>query len=431
MKKTLTDRTIQSLRPAASGKAFDMWDTEVRGFGVRIQGDVKHPTRSFILRARYPGSRNPTRRLLGRYGELSLAEARDKAREWLNLIRKGIDPAHEEERQRIAALRRQNDRFSARAEEYISIGLTGLRTADDAAREIRRELIGAWGDRSLYDITKQDVRDLTLSFVKRGVPMMGRAVFGRASSLFNWLVETGVIDVSPCYGLNVDKLTGRIKVRDRAFDDIELRAFWRAVSREGYPYQQLFRLLLLTGLRRSEVAEGRWSEIDMTKRQWVIPRERMKGEEHDARPHCVPLTDDIMQELRSLPRFKSGDYLFSSDYGRKPVVAFARVKKRLERRMRHTIRALKGRDAPEVPPWRIHDIRRTMRTNLSAIKAIPPHIRERLLAHAQPGIERVYDVFEYAAEKLEGLQLWHERLASIVEPNKPRDNGGNVVRLRA
>ena len=98
---------------------------------------------------------------------------------------------------------------------------------------------------------------------------------------------------------------GKKQARQRVLIDEEMRAFWRASKGIGYPYGPLFQMLLLTGQRKSEVAEARWSELDLQKKLWVIPPERMKA---DA-AHIVPLSDDVLAILEALPRFKSGDCL--------------------------------------------------------------------------------------------------------------------------
>ena len=99
MKKTLTDRTLKTLKPAA--KPYEVMDAVVRSFGVRI---MPSGVKSFILLRRFPGSKNPARRALGAYPDTSLADARERAREWNALAAKGIDPAIEENRQRQALI---------------------------------------------------------------------------------------------------------------------------------------------------------------------------------------------------------------------------------------------------------------------------------------------------------------------------------------
>src|SRR5215831_19847615 len=115
MAKALPDRTIRSLKPAAPGKRTDRWDSVVSGFGVRV---TDTGAKSFVLNARFPGSPNhrSTRRTLGGYGELTLEQARNKARSWLELLGRGIDPREEIERQRAAELRKQADTFASVAE---------------------------------------------------------------------------------------------------------------------------------------------------------------------------------------------------------------------------------------------------------------------------------------------------------------------------
>src|SRR5260370_30253728 len=88
--RNLTDRFIQSCKPAPAGKRLDFADAVVPGLALRVT-DRGHKT--FVLRCRYPlNPENPTRRALGDYGALTLDEARQKARHWLELICKGIDP---------------------------------------------------------------------------------------------------------------------------------------------------------------------------------------------------------------------------------------------------------------------------------------------------------------------------------------------------
>jgi Arm DNA-binding domain len=94
-KEKLTDRTLKSLKPRA-GKLYDVMDSIVPGFGVRVSENRK----TFILLTRYPGSNNPTRRALGEYDVMGLEEAREKAREWRKLIKRKIDPRDVEERRR-------------------------------------------------------------------------------------------------------------------------------------------------------------------------------------------------------------------------------------------------------------------------------------------------------------------------------------------
>src|SRR5688572_25055880 len=109
-RKILTDRSIKALKAALPGRRYEIADAVVPGFGVRVTDKGQ---RSYFLLTRYPGSPNPTRRSLGEVGAVDLADARQKARDWLALLKKGIDPKIAEERARQAELQRQRHTFGA------------------------------------------------------------------------------------------------------------------------------------------------------------------------------------------------------------------------------------------------------------------------------------------------------------------------------
>jgi integrase len=292
---------------------------------------------------------------------------------------------------------------------------------------IRREFLPLWGKRPITEITALDVRNVVKAVVDRGATYQAHNLLTTARRLFSWAIDQHVygLEASPCDRLRPKAIVGKRLARKRILDDDELRGFWRATRRLGYPYGPLFRMLALTGQRKSEVAEAGWSEFDLAKRLWTIPAERMKA---DA-AHVVPLTDDVMAVLKTLPRFKRGDHLFSTTFGTRAVNGFSKAKARLDRHMLRSWRAIgrtKGADRRrgQVLPFVIHDIRRTMRTGLSALP-VPDLIRELVIAHTKPGLHRVYDLHAYIDEKARALQLWNARLRDIVEP--PPES--NVIRM--
>jgi integrase len=416
---TLTDRKLKALKrkPAAPGTTYDVADGVVPGLAVRVMPSGQ---RSFVLVARFPGkngkAKNPTRRSLGAYGALTLEKAREKARIWLDLIDRGIDPRFEEERLRQAALRRQENSFAAVAEQFIKRHLSKTRKATIVERELRREFIARWGARPITDITQHDVVAVIDAVVDRGALYQAHNLLGHVRVLFNWAIARGIygLERSPCDRLRPAAVIGKKLARRRVLDDDELYAFWRATRRLGYPYGPLFRMLALTGQRKSEVAEARWLEFDLTRKLWTIPAERMKA---DA-AHVVPLTDDVIAILHALPRFKKGDHVFSTTFGVKPINGFSKAKERLDRRMLRSWRALartrgEDRGKEQIEPFVIHDIRRTMRTGLSVLP-VPDLVRELVIAHTKPGLHKVYDQFAYVVEKRHALEQWAARLRSIV-----------------
>lgn len=457
-RKQLTDRGVGSLKAAKRGERYDLMDSIVPGFGVRVTDKGK---RTYILVSRFPGSANPTRRAIAEVGAISLEKARGRARDWLEMVRKGIDPATEEERQRLAEAVRQENSFASVAEDFLRLAVIGpdrtkprQRKGLEVERDLRREFIARWARRPITDITTHDVLAVLDEAVARGASYQAHNLLGYIRRLFNWAIARGVygLERSPCDRMKPKDVIGRKALRTRTLSDDEIMAEWRAARRLGYPFGPLFQLLLLTGKRRDEVADASWSELHPNLERllrkhaqdrkpikwadipsdwkiWTIPAARMKGEEGEARAHVEPLTDAALEILASLPRFTKGEFLFSTTFGEKPVSGFSKAKGRLDTQMMLTLRALaraRGDDVPKVKlePFVLHDLRRTMRTALSSLP-VADMVRELVIAHVKPGLHQVYDQYAYLPEKREAMNLWASRLRSIAAPPP-----ANVVPLR-
>src|SRR5262249_42967864 len=241
----------------------------------------------------------------------------------------------------------------------------------EAERAIRRECMPQWGRLPVTSITEGQVRDVVKAVKDRGSPYQAHNILGLARRLFSWAIDQRAygLETSPCDRLKPNKIVGKKTPRKRVLDNNELRALWRATESLGFPYRELHRLLMLTGQRRSEVAEAQWKEFDLDRKLWTIPPERMKA---DA-AHEVPLSDDVIDILKALPRFIKGDYVFSLKFGRKPVNSFNKAKRKLDKAMTAEL-------GGTVRPFVIHDIRRTMRTGLSALP-VSDLVRELVIAH--------------------------------------------------
>jgi integrase len=123
--------------------------------------------------------------------------------------------------------------------------------------------------------------------------------------------------------------------------------------------------------------------------------------------------------IADLPRFESGDFVLSALHGRRPFTAFSKLKERLDAKI------AKRNDGVPIEQFGLHDLRRSMRTRLSALP-IPPLVRELMIGHAQGGVAAIYDLHLYEAEQRAGFEAWCGRLRDLVEPPP-----ANVVRLPA
>lgn len=400
-KKTrITEATIRALKPDPKGQGGqEIADTVVPGFRIR----PNKGGHSYVYYGRVRGKPKPTRLTIDTVGRIGLAEARAKAREFAEKAGRGINPKEED---RKAKLEREGRvTFGAAMEDYLKRHVAKQRKAKDAEREIRKELMPRWADWALADVTRKDVVKMVDELLDRGAEHQARNIYGHVRTFYDWCINRGVygIETSPCDRLKPKQLIGAKKPRQRVLDDDELRAFWAATGRMTYPYGPVFRLLLLTGCRKSEIGEASWSEISHNKATLTIPPERFKS---DA-THVVPLSNDALAIITDLPRWEEGDYVFSTRDGRLPIDGWSKAKAQLDRLMAEEL----GRD---VTHFVTHDIRRTVRTRLSSL--VPSEVAERVIGHSQKGLHKVYDQHHYLDEKREALELWGARLRSIVTP---------------
>jgi integrase len=415
--RNISDRWLQS-----KAKPGLYWDEKFSGFGVRVSDTGR---KTFLLNVRFPGQSNPARRALGHFGPMTLAQARRKAGEWVEMVEQGTDPEIEQESARAAEQRKRSTSFRSVAETFIAEKLSKERKGDEVARDIRNNFLGAWGGRPITEIRASDIAAIVKEKAK-DAPAQARNLLTTAKRLFQWAIDQHAygLEASPAAVIKPAALVGEKIARNRNFSDAEVVAFLRAVERMQYPYGPLYRLLLLTGLRLNEVADAQWSEIDTEKKIWIIPASRMKGKDSRAREHAVPLTAEMLEILESLPRFKYGEYLFSTEHGKVPVWIGSKVKAKLDALMLSELQAMA--DDPRkvtLPPWVNHDLRRVVRAGMSRLR-IATEVAEAILAHVRPGIQGTYDVHDYLDEKRSALEAWSGRLRELTTPSP-----ANVVRL--
>jgi integrase len=390
----------------AAAKGTEVRDTEVRGLRLRVS---PKGLRTFILVTRYPGQQNASRRALQ---ATNLRDAREEAAEWKRLVRRGVDPHEEEDCKKQEALRKRKNTFLSVAETYIAeLHRRQHRTAYAAERQIRGELISQWAELPIADITRSDVVTLVQAIRDRPAAYSAHNTLGHCKALFGWAIASGLygLESSPCDHVKPAKVIGERHPRQRVLTDDEIRAFWLATGRMEYPYSPLFRMLLLTGQRRTEVADARWPEFDFDAKLWTVPPERFKSNS----THIVPLTADVLGLLCALPRFKSGDCLFSASFGKAPADDFFRRKNQIDALMLEELRKVDSKAT--LPPFVIHDLRRTMRTRLSSLR-VPDTVAEMVIGHGRKGLQRVYDQHKFVDEMREALEAWNARLRAIVSP---------------
>jgi len=379
MRKKLTPKLIDCL-PAATERRYEVRDEIVTGLMVRVS---------------YTGARvwyltaivndRPRRIKLGTYPVLSLADARDKARDVLRQIQLGIFEKASDEPIRFT--------LGEVIPQFIELyAKPRNRSWKPTARVLTK--FAPLYDKPIDTIKRGDVVRVLDELVASGMGTGVNRALAAIKKLFSWCVDRGTIDINP---VAVLKAPAKEVDRDRVLTDTEIAACWFGAEAEGFPFAPFAKLVILTGQRRGEVAGLRWSELDLANATWTIPAQRAKN----ATQHVVPLAPLAVSILSALPRFAGSDFVFTTT-GKTPISGFGRLKDRLEA-------AVGSKD------WRLHDIRRTVATNRAMI-GVQPHVIEAVLNHKSgivSGVAAVYNRHAYTQEKRAALTKWAEHVNAI------------------
>jgi integrase len=363
-------------------------------------------------------------------GHLTLASARRLVAMLRHEIAQGRDPgaAHlvAKQRHRVEADARAANTFGAAARDFIEqyaakrirrwkeqAHLLGLHPTAEGLEVINGGLAKRWADKAIAEIDGHDIHALIDETRHRGAPGLerraegptegrARAMFGCLSKMFKWLVQHRRVEANPCASVHRPETP---QSRDRVLTDAEIVKFWSAATAERVEFGALLKLLLLTGCRLNEVAGMRRDEIDGA--TWTIPGARTKNR----RVHVVPLAPLARQLIASVPG--NGELVFTTD-GRSPVSVGSKIKRRLDQAMK-------------IPPWRLHDLRRTFVTGLAEL-GIRPDVIELTVNHIsglRGGIAGVYNRSELLPERRAALERWATHVHGLVAA-RPE----NVVSLR-
>jgi integrase len=382
-KRGLTTLAVENAKPGAERSEI----SDGRGLFLVVQPSGG---KSWAYRHRFNGK--PSKLTLGTFPQVSLAAARKLAAEARHKLEQGIDPSAEKRQIRETERDAAVDTVAQFVELYCKRKLRSWRQVE---RVLRVEVVPRWRGKTVHDIRRRDVHSL-LDNIAAERPVMANRTFAYVRKFFAWCVERGILPVSPCAGV---RMPAKETPRERVLADAEIAQFWRAVEAE--PVGPYFKVLLLTGQRRSETASMRWSEIDERARVWTIPGIKTKN----AKMHAVPLSRQAWEIIQDLPRIAGDNRVFATLPASRGYNA---CKKRLDSRMRLT------------QAWTAHDLRRTLATGLQRL-GVRLEVTEAVLNHtsgSRSGIVSVYQRHTYADEKRAALQRWADYLDELVGDTK-------------
>ena len=385
VRKTLTEIGVARVQaPRDSLRRRMDWDAVVPGLMLRT---TANRAKSWVLVTRFRGK--VVFVTLGKPPGVTLATARALAREGLKRVANGEHPRlHPPPTIEIedATL------FEQAAADFVERWAKPRnRTWKETERILERDVIPHWKGRRLEAIRRADVVAL-LDQIAADRPIMANRVLATIKKLFSWALDRGLVDGHPVAGLSPPSPE---RARDRVLSDAEVVALWKAWTAMGYPWGDAFKLLLLTAARRGELEAIAWTEVDASDRVWTVPATRVKVD----RPHLVPLSEPALTLLRDLPRIEGCLFAFSTRGG-KHIQDWSGA-------------VTSATEASAVTGWRVHDLRRTARTNFSRI-GIASDISERLLGHIIAGVRGAYDRHDYLDQKRDALERWGAHLTALV-----------------
>ena len=410
MRLKLTTTTIKTLALPAGKTDHIFFDDNLPGFGLRLRASG---TRKWVVQYDFAG--RTRRMLLGPADVIDPGVARRHAKDILAARTLGRDPANE----KSEARERAAETFGALLARYLPHKQAQLKTGSRSFKEVERHLTKyarRLHARPVTAIDRRAIAALVSSISSKNGPTAANCMLGSLSGYFGWLIREGLIsDVNPASYVN--KAVAN-KSRDRVLSTDEFREIWNALGDSDYA--DIFRLLTLTGARKSEIGSLRWDEIDFDNAEINLSAARTKNN----RPHTIPLTPSALAILEARSQ-NEREFVFG--YGR-GFTGWHWAKTALDERLTAARKAA-GIKAP-MPAWVLHDLRRFFSTIAHDELGVPPHVVEAALGHVtafKSGVAGIYNKASYVVERRRALEKWAAFLDEIVTGKRPT---AKVVRLR-
>ncbi len=388
----LTKSAVDRIEAPATGQAFHR-DSVLKGFGLRV---TAKGAKSFVVETRVSG--RVRRKTLGRYGPMTVEQARKQAQQFLGEVASGADPIEE--------ARVERDR-SVTLGEVFELYLSTRKGLKDATvfdyRRILREAFSDWQDRPLAAIGKDAVAKRHAKLGERSEARANhamrllRALFNFAHHQYEDGEGHSLFPENPVTRLSHTRAWYRVERRRSLITAAQLPDWFAAVQglrgEDAGVYDRavgdLLLLLLFTGLRRGEGLSLRWEYVDLDERTLRIPDTKNR------KPLTLPLPDYLAELLEARREFVQGPFVF-------PGTGAAGHLVEPRPRMR---RVTKASDMS----FTLHDLRRTFITIAESLD-IPVYAIKRLVNHSMD-----HDVTAgYVVMDIERLREPMQRIADFI-----------------
>lgn len=405
----MTARLLESIKPTA-GKQVDYFDTATPGLHLRVSPKGAKSW-AYFYRVQTLNGRKQRRFTIGRFPALSLADARDQARERYHAIQtENADPAID--RIREIQVVTMTDMAEAYIQKHAKVNKRSWREDE---RNLRVNVLPVIGALHPKEVERHHVEQILDRIAARGATVMQNRVFALLSAMFNWGIGF-YLDIPPTYGM---KKRVREKPRERCLSTDEIKIIWKALSVEkigksgrrlyvSEPVSLILKLLLVTAQRSSEVSQSKTTEFDLVNKMWTIPAERSKN----GRSHRVPLSELACQLIEQAIELNGGSqYLF-------PSFGFTKLQTKEDTPVIRTAannalrKIVESSGLENITP---HDFRETAATGMMFLGIPEPHVGA-VLNHTKTSVTaRHYARHKYENEKMNALGEWSNHLSKLIE----------------
>jgi len=404
---------------------------------------VKRTSRgtSFLYRYKnYKGLMKVIR--LGYYPEMKLVDARNKLIEYKSLKSSGLDPqeylkAKEtelEQQQKAYAEQEMHKQFTFKdlVDLYLEEKVQDRYSLPDGKgkrkiirgsrkekgqKEVKRTLYGdvvrVLGSNSVSETSLSEIKLMVDQILARGSNVQAGNVLRELNLAFRFAISREKLPVdfqNPCPEIKNRIKDSGIKVtngkRSRVLNETEIKQLWNWLPNAKFIAQNVKNVLLLclfTGMRTGEICKIKWADIDFTEGTIAL-KETKTGVSRN-----VQLSSQAITFIQNLDKVNS--YVFPTRDRSSRIIDKPYDQKQLTQQLYYarTQGEVSGLDS-----WAPHDLRRTVRTQLSKLRC-PREVSGAILGHSKKGIEGTYDLYHYEIESKEWLQKWCDRLFAIVE----------------
>ncbi len=347
---------------------------------------------------------------LGKHSHLTLTEVRTAAEEFKKKIRDGEDPIAERKREEQAVIHTVEDLFN----DWYQGLVTRLKHPNIPKRIFSKEIAPQIGRHPLEKVTPMDVRSIIKQIAESNRPTIANDTLMYLKQLFNHGIKLGLITYNPASAFNVNDAGGVEKSRARMLSLEELAHAFQVFRDHRHSFTRdnylACALLVVLGVRKSELTESKWAEFDLDKSLWALPAERSKS----GVAMTIPLPEQAIKWLRELHiRACGSEYVFPSRRtSKRPHMGSDTLNRAISKLFgREPGRKLQPPNLMgELEHFTVHDLRRTCRSLLAA-QGVPGHVAERCLNHKLKGVEGIYDRYDYFDERKAALC----KIADLVE----------------